>query len=112
MTSLTKRINSSSCTYLRYKLTTTLLVPAELNFDRLEIPRSKALTRVEGVSSGKLFATMLLHIPYCVSAVRLNRLNIISVSSAEVEVEIFLSNRVNPLHELQTVLGSLCFLPS
>ena len=46
------------------------------------------------------------------SAVRLNRLNITSVSSAEVEVEIFLSNRVKPLHELQTFLDSLCLLPS
>ena len=42
------------------------------------------------------------------SAVRLNRLNKISVSSAEVEVEIFLSNRVKPLHELQSVLDLLC----
>ena len=42
---------------------------------------------------------------------RLNRLNIISVSSAEEEVEIFLSNRVKPLHELQSVLDSLCLLP-
>ena len=48
----------------------------------------------------------------CRSAVRLNRLNIISVSSAEVEVEIFLSNSVNPLQELQSVLNSLCLLPS
>ena len=46
------------------------------------------------------------------SAVRLNRLNIISVSSAEVEVEIFLSNRVKLLQELQSVLNSLCLLPS
>ena len=46
------------------------------------------------------------------SAVRLNRLNIISVSSAEVEVETFLTNRVKPLHELQSVLDSLCLLPS
>ena len=37
-----------------------------------------------------------------------NRLNIISVSSADVEVEIFLSYRVKPLHELQSVLDSLC----
>ena len=65
MTSLTKRLNSTSCTYLRYKLTTTLLVPAKLSFDQYKFPRSRALTRVEGVSSGKLFATMLLHIPYC-----------------------------------------------
>ena len=36
----------------------------------------------------------------------------ISVSSAEVEVEIFLSNRVKPLQELQSVLNSLCLLPS
>ena len=60
--------------------------------------------------SGKLFATMLLHIPYSEklvhpkgrtqayelktpgSAVRHNRMNIISVSSVEVEVEIFLSD--------------------
>ena len=47
-----------------------------------------------------------------ISAVRLNKLNLISVSSAEVEVEIFISNRVKPLHELQTVLDSLCLLPS
>ena len=33
MTSLSKRFNSTSCTYLRWKLTTTLLVPAELSFD-------------------------------------------------------------------------------
>ena len=46
------------------------------------------------------------------SAVRLNRLNIISVPSAEVEVETFLSNRFKPLHELQSVLDSLCLLPS
>ena len=46
------------------------------------------------------------------SAVRLNRLNIILVSSAEVEVEIFLADRVKPLHELQPVLDSLCLLPS
>ena len=45
------------------------------------------------------------------SAVKLNRLNIILVSSAEVEVEFFLSNRVKPLHELQSVLDSLCLLP-
>ena len=38
-----------------------------------------------------------------------HRLNIISVSSAEMEVEIFLSYRVKPLHEFQTVLDSLCF---
>ena len=44
------------------------------------------------------------------SAVRLNRLNIISVSSAEVEVEIFLSSRVKQLHE--SVRDSLCLLPS
>ena len=49
---------------------------------------------------------------FLISAVRDNRLNIISVSSAEVEVEIFLSNRVRPLHELQSVLDSLCLLPS
>ena len=36
------------------------------------------------------------------------RLNIILVSSAEVEVEIFLTNRVKPLLELQSVLDSLC----
>ena len=65
--------------------------------------------RIEGVSSGKLFASMLLHIPYFEklvhpkgrtqtyelttpgSAVRHNRLNIILVSSGEVEVKIFLS---------------------
>ena len=46
------------------------------------------------------------------SAVRLNRLNIISVSSAEVEVESFLSNRVKQLHELESVLDSLRLLPS
>ena len=40
------------------------------------------------------------------------QLNIILVSSAEVEVEIFLSNRVKPLHELQSFLDSLCLLPS
>ena len=34
------------------------------------------------------------------------------VSSAEVEVEIFLPNRVKLLHELQSVLDSLCLLPS
>ena len=62
------------------------------------------------MSSGKLFATMLLHIPYSEklvhpkgrtqayklkipgSAVRHNRLKIISVSNGEVEVEIFLSD--------------------
>ena len=40
------------------------------------------------------------------------QLNIILVSSAEVEVEIFLSNGVKPLHELQSFLDSLCLLPS
>ena len=70
------------------------------------------------MSSGKRFATMLLHIPYSEklvhpkmrthayelttagSAVRHNRLNIISVSSGEVEVEIFSlteSNRCNKI---------------
>ena len=34
------------------------------------------------------------------------------VSSAEVEVESFLSNRVKPLHELESVLASLRLLPS
>ena len=65
MTSLTKRLHSTSCTYLRYKLTTTILVPAELSLDQYKFPRSRAPTSVEDVSSGKLFATMLLHIPYC-----------------------------------------------
>ena len=46
------------------------------------------------------------------SAVRLNRLNITLISSAELEVDFFLSNRVKPLHELQSVLDSLCLLPS
>ena len=41
-----------------------------------------------------------------------HRLNIISFSSAQVEVEIFLSNRVKPLHELLSVLDSFCLLPS
>ena len=49
---------------------------------------------------------------FFIIAVRLNRLNIISVSSAVVEVEIFLSNRVKLLYELQSVLDSLCLLPS
>ena len=66
---------------------------------------------------GKLFATMLQHIPYSEklvrpngwtqayeltipgSAVRQKILNIISVSSGEVEVEIFLSDRVKPLQQ-------------
>ena len=43
------------------------------------------------------------------SAVRLNRLNIISVSSAEVEVETFLSKGVK---RLQSVPDSLCLLLS
>ena len=69
------------------------------------------------MSSGKLFTTMLLHIPYSEklvhpkrgtqayelttpgSTVRHNRLNIILVSSREVEVEIFLSDRVKLLHQ-------------
>ena len=46
------------------------------------------------------------------SAVRRNRLNISLVTSAEVEVETFLSNRVKLLHELQSVLDLLCLLPS
>ena len=50
------------------------------------------------------------HNPWIID--QINSLNIISVSSAEVEVEIFLSNRVKPLHELQSVLDSLCLLPS
>ena len=67
--------------------------------------------------SGRLFATMLLPIPYSEklvhpkgrtkayelttsgSAVRHHRLNIISVSSGEVEVEIFLPDRVKPLQQ-------------
>ena len=66
------------------------------------------------MSSGELFATMLLHIPYSErlvhpkgrtqayelispgSVVRHNRLNIILVFSGEVEVEIFLSDKVKP----------------
>ena len=44
-----------------------------------------------------------------ISAVRLNRLNMVLVSSAEVEVEIFLSNRVKPLHELLSVLDSYVY---
>ena len=69
------------------------------------------------MSSGKLFATILLHIPYSEklvhlkgptqayelttpgSAVRHNRLNIILASSGEVEVESFLSDRVKPLQQ-------------
>ena len=69
------------------------------------------------MSSGNLFATMLLHIPYSEklvrpkgrtqayelttpgSAVRHNGLNIIWVSSGEVEVEMFLSDRVKPLQQ-------------
>ena len=69
------------------------------------------------MSSGKLFAIMLLHIPYSEklvhpkgrtqaneltipgSAVRHIRLNIITVSSGEVEVEIFLSDRVKQLQQ-------------
>ena len=69
------------------------------------------------MSSTKVCATMLLYIPYSEklvhtkgqtlayelttpgSAVRHNRLNIILVSSGEVEVEIFLSDRVKPLQQ-------------
>ena len=69
------------------------------------------------MSSGKLFTTMLLHIQYSEklvhpkgptkvyelttpgSAVRHNRLNIISGSSGEVEFELFLSDRVKPLQQ-------------
>ena len=32
----------------------------DLSFDLMQL-----IARVESVSSGKLFATMLLHIPYC-----------------------------------------------
>ena len=69
------------------------------------------------MSSDQLFATVLLHIPYSEklvypkgqaqayqltspgSAVRHNILNIISVFIGEVEVEIFLSDRVKPLKQ-------------
>ena len=64
------------------------------------------------MSSGQLFATMLLHIPYSErlvypkgrtqayeltspgSVIKHNRFNIILVFSGEVEVEIFLSDKV------------------
>ena len=69
------------------------------------------------MSSCKLFATIMLHIPYSEklvhpkgwahaynlttpgSAVRHNRLNIVSVSSGDLEVEIFLSDRFKPLQQ-------------
>ena len=44
--------------------------------------------------------------------IQTQRLKTISVSCAEVEVEIFLSNSFKPMHELQAVLDSVCLLPS
>ena len=73
--------------------------------------------RIESVSSGKLLATKLLHIPYSKMlvhpkgrtqayelkspgyAVRQIRLNIILICSGKVVVEIFVSDRVNPLQQ-------------
>ena len=80
------------------------MIHMNFNFNQTKIPNSVLLHNgpIKHPNKSVQMKVILLY-----SAVRRNRLNIILVFSAEVEVEIFLSNRVKTLHELQSVLDSL-----